>query len=76
MRGACSTYGERKDTYKILVGKPDGKIPLIDQEDNIKTVFKERMGTRLIWLRIGSGVGSCECGNEPSGFIKCGEFLD
>jgi len=18
----------------------------------------------------------CECGNEPSGFIKCGEFLD
>jgi len=20
--------------------------------------------------------GSCECGNEPSGFIKCEEFLD
>jgi hypothetical protein len=20
--------------------------------------------------------GSCEHGNEPSGFIKCGEFLD
>ena len=20
--------------------------------------------------------GSCECSNEPSGFIKCGEFLD
>ena len=20
--------------------------------------------------------GTCECGNEPSGFIKCGEFLD
>jgi hypothetical protein len=20
--------------------------------------------------------GSCECGNEPSGFIKCGEYLD
>ena len=19
--------------------------------------------------------GACECGNEPSGFIKCGEFL-
>ena len=19
--------------------------------------------------------GTCECGNEPSGFIKCGEFL-
>jgi len=21
-------------------------------------------------------VGSCECDNEPSGFIKCGEFLE
>jgi hypothetical protein len=20
--------------------------------------------------------GNCECGNEPSGFIKCGKFLD
>jgi hypothetical protein len=20
--------------------------------------------------------GSCELGNEPSGFMKCGEFLD
>jgi hypothetical protein len=28
----------------------------------------------LIWLRIGAGC--CECGNEPSGSIKCGEFLD
>ena len=22
------------------------------------------------------GGGSCECGTEPSGSIKCGEFLD
>jgi len=28
--------------------------------------------TRSSWLWIGTG----ECGNEPSGFIKCGEFLD
>ena len=27
------------------------------------------------WLRIGTGGGSCECGNEPSGVIKYGEFL-
>jgi hypothetical protein len=35
------------------------------------------MGDRLD--RSGSGQGqvadSCECGNEPSGFIKCGKFL-
>jgi hypothetical protein len=33
---------------------------LIYQEDNIKMVLKERDGeawTRLVWLRIGSGVG-------------------
>ena len=30
--------------------------------------------------RAGSGygqvAGTCECGNEPSGSIKCGKFLD
>ena len=20
--------------------------------------------------------GACECGNDPSGYVKCGEFLD
>ena len=30
------------------------------------------------WFAIGNegGVDFCECGNEPSGSIKCGEFLD
>ena len=28
------------------------------------------------WLRIGTVAGICEYGNEPSGFIQCGEFLD
>jgi hypothetical protein len=33
--------------------------------------------TGLIWLRIGTGGARfCECGNEPSGSIKRGEFLD
>jgi hypothetical protein len=32
--------------------------------------------TGLSWLRIGTGGGNCECSNEPSGSIKCGEFLD
>jgi len=25
---------------------------------------------------FGQVTGTCECGNEPSGSIKCGEFLD
>jgi len=28
MDGACSTYGERRGAYKVLVGKAEGKSPL------------------------------------------------
>jgi len=27
-------------------------------------------------LGLGQVAGACECGNEPSGYIKWGEFLD
>ena len=32
--------------------------------------------TGLGWPRIERGGGTCECGNELSGSVKCGEFLD
>jgi hypothetical protein len=28
MGGACSTNGKKRNTYRILVGKPEGKRPL------------------------------------------------
>jgi len=28
MEGTCTTHREMINAYKILVGKPDGKIPL------------------------------------------------
>jgi len=28
MGGACSTYGESRSVYRVLVGKPEGKRPL------------------------------------------------
>jgi len=28
------------------------------------------------WTGQGQVAGTCECGNEPLGSIKCGEFLD
>ena len=34
------------------------------------------MRTGLGWLRIGQVAGTCECGEELSGSIKRGEFLD
>jgi hypothetical protein len=42
-------------------------------EGNIKMKLQEAW-TGSSWFRIGKG--TCECGNEPSGFIKCRECLD
>jgi hypothetical protein len=30
MGGACSTYGERRGLYRVLVGKPEGRDQLED----------------------------------------------
>jgi hypothetical protein len=46
MGRACSTHGEKRNAYRILVGKPEEKIslgrPRRRWEDNIKTDFRER----------------------------------
>jgi hypothetical protein len=48
-------------------------------EDNIKIEVQE-MGYRdMDWIELAQDrqvAWHCVCGNEPSGFIKCGEFLD
>jgi hypothetical protein len=42
---ACSTYGERRSMYRVLMGKLEGKIPLGRPrhrwEDNIKVDLQE-----------------------------------
>ena len=81
--GACGTYGgERRGVYRVLVGKPEGKRkfgrPRHRWEDNIKMDLQEVGGGGHGLDRTGSGygqvAGTCECGNEPSGSIKCGNF--
>ena len=54
--------GERRDEYRVLVGKPEGKRPLgrprYRWEDNIKMDLQEvgwGTWTGMIWLRIGTG---------------------
>jgi hypothetical protein len=81
--GHVARMEERRDVYRVLVGKSEGKRPLGDPGVGgriiLKWIFRKwGMGlwTGSSWLRIGTGVGTCECGNEPSGFIKCREFLD
>jgi hypothetical protein len=80
--GHVAGTGEMRNTYKILVGKPEGyrppEIPRRRYEDNIKMILEKRglrMWIRFIWLRIGTVGYSCGHGNEPSGSTKDGNFL-
>jgi hypothetical protein len=83
MGGACNSDGEGRGVYRVSVGKPEGKRPLgrpIGRwEDNIKMDLQEVGCSGMAWIELAPDrqvAGTCECGNEPSGSIKCGEFLD
>jgi hypothetical protein len=45
-------------------------------EDNIKTHLQEVGWGGVDRITLAQVAGSCECGDEPSGSIKCREFLD
>jgi hypothetical protein len=56
MGGACSTYGESRGVYRVLVGKPEGKRllgrPSRRCEDNIKMDLQE-VGCRCMnWIEL------------------------
>jgi hypothetical protein len=56
MGGACSTYGERRGVYRVLVGKPVGKRPLGRHspiwEDNIKMDFQMVGFGGMKWIEL------------------------
>ena len=59
MSGACSAYGERRDVYRVLVAKLEGRRPLGRTwrrwEGNIK-MYREEEGCEGCGLeRSGSG---------------------
>ena len=70
--------------YRVLVGKPEGVRPLgdpgVDGRIILRGIFRKCDDVRAwigsSWLRMGQVAGTCECSNEPSGSIKCGEFID
>jgi hypothetical protein len=57
MGRACSTNGKKRNACKILVGKPEGRIPLGRPTHRWKDNIKMDVWTRLIWLRIGTSGG-------------------
>jgi hypothetical protein len=53
MGRTCGTYGRRRDAYRALVGKPEGKRPLERlrrrREDNIKdNIFEVGWGVHIV----------------------------
>jgi len=61
MGGHVACMGEKRCAYSVLVGKPEGKRPLVRPrrrwEDNIKIALQKYGGTAwsvLIWLKIGT----------------------
>ena len=84
MGGTCTAYGggERPDTgfrWGNLRERDHWGDPGVDGRIILRCIFRKwdvGVWTGLGWLRIGTVAGTCECGNEPSGSIKCGEFVD
>ena len=56
MSGACSTYGEKRDVYRVLAGKPEGKRPLGRPgrrwEDNIKMDLQVVGCESMNWIDV------------------------
>jgi hypothetical protein len=56
MGGACSSDGEGRGTYRVLVGNPEGKKPMGRPrrrwEDNIKTDLKELGCGGTEWIEL------------------------
>jgi hypothetical protein len=56
MGRACSTNGARRNTYRILVGKPEGKRPLGRPRCrwvyNIKMVLREIVWDGMDWINL------------------------
>jgi hypothetical protein len=56
MGGSCSTNGEKRNAYRLLVGKPEGKRPLGRPRrrwvDNIKMDLGEVGWGDVVWIGL------------------------
>jgi len=56
MGRACSTYGERRGVYRVMVGKPEGKRPLGRPRrrfmDNMKMDLQELGCGGMDWIEL------------------------
>jgi hypothetical protein len=81
--GHVARMGEKRNAYKLLVRKPEGKRPLGRPKHRwwiILGWILERwdgvMWTGLVWPRQEQVGNSCEFGIEPSGSMKCWKTIE
>ena len=81
--GYVARMEEKRGIYRVVVGKCEGnnhlEDPGLDGRIILRWMFRTwevRTGNGWSCLRIGTGASTCECGNEPLGCMKRGEFLD
>jgi hypothetical protein len=75
--------GEKRNAYRLLAGKPEGKRslgrPRCSWVDNIKMDLLEIGWGGVDWIGLAQDRDKrralCECGYEPSGSIKCWETI-
>jgi hypothetical protein len=76
--------GERRNVYRLLVGKPEGRRPLGRPRrrwvDNVTMDLVEVGCGDVDWIGLAQDKdkveSSCEFGIEPSGSIKCWETIE
>ena len=76
--GHVARMGEERGVYRVLVGKPEGRRlmgrPRRRWVDNIRMDLQEVGYGYIDWIGLAQDrqvADSCECGNEPSGSVKC-----
>jgi hypothetical protein len=79
--GHVAPMGEKRNVYRLLVGKPEGKWPLGRPSrrwiDSIKIELLEIGLSVVDWIDLAQDRhSSCELDNEPSGSIKCWESTE
>jgi hypothetical protein len=77
--GACSTNGEKRNVYRLLVGKPEGKGPLgRPRRRRINNIKMDRLeiGLSVVdWIGLAQ-VRYSELGSGPSDAITFWETIE